>query len=82
MDQLGSRIDTFEATVQTRVKALIRRVDLLESIVSMTSRQPLGSPHDQPTAAVYMEQIKILTQNFLKERENQERMVAKWKVYR
>ena len=66
-------MDSQEKVLCGRIDQLMARVERLEMAVDPSKTQPC----DGTTAAVYVEQIKILTQDFLKEREDRERMAGK-----
>ena len=74
---LRNRLDEMESATQTRIEKLSTRVAHLESLLSSGDASPEKRPRvDDTPASVYVEQIKALTQDVLKEKRDKERMVS------
>ena len=71
---LRNRLDEMESATQIKFEKLSTRVALLESLLSSGVASPGKRPHTP--ASVYMEQIKALTQDVLKEKQDKERMAS------
>ena len=75
MPTLRNRLDEMESATQIKFEKLSTRVALLESLLSSGVASPGKRPRvDDTPASVYMEQIKALTQDVLKEKQDKERM--------
>ena len=75
---LRNRLDEMESATQIKIEMLSARVALLESLLPSGVASPGKRPRvdDTPASAVYMEQIKTLTQDVLKEKHDKERMAS------
>ena len=74
---LRNRLDEMESTTQIKIEKLSTRVALLESLLPRGVASPGKHPRvDDTPASVYMEQIKALTQDVLKEKHDKERMAS------
>ena len=74
---LRNRLDEMESTTQIKIEKLSARVALLESLLPSGVASPGKRPRvDDTPASVYMEQIKALTQDVLKEKHDKERMAS------
>ena len=74
---LRNRLDEMESTTQIKIDKLSTRVALLESLLPRGVASPGKHPRvDDTPASVYMEQIKALTEDMLKEKHDKERMAS------
>ena len=74
---LRNRLDEMESATQIKIEKLSARVALLESLLPSGVASPGKRPRvDDTPASVYMEQIKTLTQDVLKEKHDKERMAS------
>ena len=71
---LRNRLDEMESATQIKFEKLSTRVAHLESLLSGGVASSGKQPHTP--SSVYMEQIKALTQDILKEKQDKERMAS------
>ena len=73
---LRNRLNEMESATQIKIEKLSARVALLESLLPSGVALPGKCPRvdDDTPESVYIEQIKTLTQDVLKEKHDKERM--------